>query len=129
MDFGPLIRNLFGPNVNPNLVEALVDIISILTVSTFCLLIVLFLIWLERKVIARFQDRMGPNRVGGGWGLAQTLADVGKLLTKELVTPFGADKAAYNLAPFLIVMTALLMWAVMPFTANMVGVDLNIGLF
>lgn len=129
MDFGPLLRNLFGPNANPNLVEAVVDIASILTVSTFCLLIVLFLIWLERKVIARFQDRMGPNRVGGSWGLGQTLADVGKLLTKELVTPYGADKAAYNIAPFLIVMTALLMWAVMPFTANMVGVDLNIGLF
>lgn len=129
MDFGPLIRSLFGPNMSPALAEALVDIISIITVSTFCLLIVLFLIWLERKVIARMQDRMGPNRVGGRFGLAQTLADVGKLLTKEFVTPYGADAAAYNIAPFLIVMTALLMWAVMPFTANMVGVDLNIGLF
>ena len=129
MDFGPLIRSLFGPNVNPNLVEFLVDLISIITVSTFCLLIVLFLIWLERKVIARMQDRIGPNRVGGNFGLAQTVADVGKLLTKEFVTPYGADKAAYNIAPFLIVMTSLLMWAVMPFTANMVGVDLNIGLF
>ena len=129
MDFGPLIRNLFGPNVSPALVEALVDIVSIITVSTFCLLIVIFLIWLERKVIARMQDRIGPNRVGGRFGLAQTVADVAKLLTKEFVTPYGADKAAYNIAPFLIVMTALLMWAVMPFTANMVGVDLNIGLF
>ncbi|MFK7804321.1 MAG: NADH-quinone oxidoreductase subunit NuoH [Anaerolineae bacterium] len=129
MDFGPLIRDLFGPNVSPNLVEFLVDLISIISVSTFCLLIVLFLIWLERKVIARMQDRIGPNRVGGRFGLAQTVADVGKLLTKELVTPYGADKAAYNIAPFLIVMTSLLMWAVMPFTANMVGVDLNIGLF
>lgn len=129
LDFGPLLRSLFGPNVSPALVEALVDIISIITVSTFCLLIVIFLIWLERKVIARMQDRIGPNRVGGRFGLAQTVADVAKLLTKEFVTPYGADKAAYNLAPFLIVMTALLMWAVMPFTANMVGVDLNIGLF
>ena len=129
LDFGPLLRSLFGPNVSPALVEALVDVISIITVSTFCLLIVIFLIWLERKVIARMQDRIGPNRVGGRFGLAQTVADVAKLLTKEFVTPYGADKAAYNIAPFLIVMTALLMWAVMPFTANMVGVDLNIGLF
>ncbi|MEM9775567.1 MAG: NADH-quinone oxidoreductase subunit NuoH [Chloroflexota bacterium] len=128
LDFGPILRSLF-PNASPALAEALVDIISIITVSTFCLLIVIFLIWLERKVIARMQDRIGPNRVGGRFGLGQTVADVAKLLTKEFVTPYGADKAAYNIAPFLIVMTALLMWAVMPFTANMVGVDLNIGLF
>ena len=126
LDFGPFLRSLLGDGP---WVEAVVDIISIITVSTFCLLIVLFLIWLERKVIARMQDRIGPNRVGGRFGLGQTVADVVKLLTKEFVTPTGADKVAYNLAPFLIVMTALLMWAVMPFTANMVGVDLNIGLF
>lgn len=129
MDFGPFIRWLVGGDTSSDFVEFMVDLISIITVSTFCLLIVIFLIWLERKVIARMQDRIGPNRVGGHFGLGQTVADVGKLLTKELVTPFGADKLSYNIAPFLIVMTALLMWAVMPFTANMVGVDLNIGLF
>lgn len=109
--------------------EVVIDILGVLTVSTFCLLIVIFLIWLERKVIARIQDRIGPNRVGGKFGLLQTVADVLKLLTKEAITPAGADWVAYNLAPFLIVMTALLMWAVMPFTATWVGVDLNIGLF
>lgn len=109
--------------------EVLIDVLGILSVSTFCLLIVIFLIWLERKVIARIQDRIGPNRVGGRFGLLQTVADVLKLLTKEAITPAGADWVAYNLAPFLIVMSALLMWAVMPFTATWVGVDLNIGLF
>lgn len=110
-------------------VEPVLDIIGILIVSTFCLLIVIFLIWLERKVIARFQDRVGPNRVGGKYGLGQTVADVLKLLTKELITPAGADWLTYNIAPFLIVITALLMWAVMPFSSALVGVDLNIGLF
>lgn len=110
-------------------VELVLDILGILAVSTFCLLIVIFLIWLERKVIARMQDRIGPNRVGGRYGLGQTVADVLKLLTKESITPSGADWVAYNFAPFMIVMTALLMWAVMPFTPQWVGVDLNIGLF
>lgn len=110
-------------------VELVLDVIGILIVSTFCLLVVIFLIWLERKVIARIQDRIGPNRVGGRWGLLQTVADVLKLLTKEDIIPVGADKLAYNLAPILIVMAALLMWAVMPFAPGVIGVDLNIGLF
>lgn len=89
--------------------------IGVVVVSTFCLLIVIFLIWLERKVIARIQDRVGPNRVGGRYGLLQTVADVLKLLTKEDIMPSGADFWAYNLAPLLTVIAALLMWAVMPF--------------
>jgi NADH-quinone oxidoreductase subunit H len=110
-------------------VEAVLDLIGIFTVSTFCLLIVIFLIWLERKVIARIQDRIGPNRVGGKWGLLQTVADVLKLLSKETITPAGADKWAYNIAPFSIVMAALLVWAVLPFAPDVVGVDLDVGLF
>ena len=110
-------------------VEAVLDTIGIFVVSTFCLLIVIFLIWLERKVIARIQDRIGPNRVGGKWGLLQTVADVLKLLSKETITPIGADWWAYNIAPFAIVMAALLVWAVLPFAPGVVGVDLNVGLF
>ncbi len=110
-------------------VEVVLDIIGILVVSTFCLLIVVFLIWLERKVIARMQDRIGPNRVGGKYGLLQTVADVLKLLTKESFTPANADRVPYEIAPFIIVISALLMWAVMPFAPGVIGVDLNIGVF
>lgn len=120
------LRQLWG---NAPWVELVLDIIGVLVLSTFCLLIVLVLIWLERKLIARIQDRIGPNRVGGKYGLLQSLADALKLLSKELITPFGADKWAYNLAPFLVVMASLLMWAVIPFAPNVIGVDLNIGLF
>jgi NADH-quinone oxidoreductase subunit H len=110
-------------------VEPLLDLAGVLVVSTFCLLIVIFLIWLERKVIARIQDRIGPNRVGGKYGLLQTVADVMKLLSKETITPAGADWWPYNLAPLLIVMASLVMWAVLPFAPGVLGVDLNIGLF
>ncbi|MCB0026790.1 MAG: NADH-quinone oxidoreductase subunit NuoH [Anaerolineales bacterium] len=116
-------------SMDPALVDVITDILKVMTVSTFCLLIVILLIWLERKVIARMQDRVGPNRVGGKYGLGQTVADVLKLLTKEDIIPFGADSLTYNIAPLLIVMTALLMWAVMPFSSNAIGVDLNLGLF
>jgi NADH-quinone oxidoreductase subunit H len=120
------LRQVWGDAV---WVEAVLDLIGVVTVSTFALLIVLFLIWLERKVIARIQDRIGPNRVGGRFGLLQTVADVIKLLTKEDITPTGADRLAYNLAPIMIVMASLLMWAVMPFAPGVIGVDLNIGVF
>ena len=126
MNLFDFLRQLWG---DQPWVEPLLDIISILAISTFCLLIVIFLIWLERKVIARMQDRIGPNRVGGRYGLLQTVADVLKLLTKEQITPSGADYLIYNIAPILTVMAALLVWAVLPFAPGLIGVDLNIGLF
>jgi NADH-quinone oxidoreductase subunit H len=123
---GEYLTSVYGDTAWVSVVR---DIAAVLVISTFCLLIVIFLIWLERKVIARMQDRIGPNRVGGRYGLLQTVADVLKLLTKESLTPAGADWWAYNLAPLLIVMTALLMWAVIPFGPGAIGVNLNIGVF
>ncbi|MBP6470330.1 MAG: NADH-quinone oxidoreductase subunit NuoH [Chloroflexi bacterium] len=120
------LRELWG---NQPWVDFLMNVLGVVILSTFCLLIVIFLIWLERKVIARIQRRIGPNRVGGRYGLLQTVADVIKLLIKEDITPTGADKVAYLLAPFLTVMAALMVWAVMPFAPNIIGVDLNIGVF
>ncbi len=120
------LRELWG---NQPWVDFLMNVLGVVILSTFCLLIVIFLIWLERKVIARIQRRIGPNRVGGRYGLLQTVADVIKLLIKEDITPTGADKVAYLLAPFLTVMAALMVWAVMPFAPNIIGVDLNIGIF
>jgi NADH-quinone oxidoreductase subunit H len=105
------------------------DIIGVVVISTFLLLIAIVLIWLMRKVIARMQKRVGPNRVGGRYGLLQPVADVMKLLSKEQITPAGADRLAYELAPILVVVASLLVWAVIPFAPGLIGVDLNIGLF
>ena len=109
--------------------ELIVDVVQIFILGTFLLLIVLFLIWLERKLISRFQDRIGPNRVGGRYGLLQAVADALKMITKEYITPSGADRIAYNMAPFIIVVSALLMWAVIPFAPGVIGTDLNVGVF
>jgi NADH-quinone oxidoreductase subunit H len=109
-------------------VDTVMALLGVITVATFCLVIALFLIWFERKVIARFQDRIGPNRVGGKFGLLQTLADALKLFTKEDLVPAGADRVPFNLAPILAVMSALLLWAVIPFAPGVIGTDLNVGI-
>jgi len=83
-------------------------------------------VWVERKVVSRFQDRIGPNRVGP-FGLIQPFADIIKLLIKEDTTPGGADRVVYNLAPMLSMMSVLILWAVVPIAPTMLGVDLNIG--
>ncbi len=84
------------------------------------------LIWLERKWIARLQDRLGPNRVGP-FGLFQVFADMVKIFLKEDITPRGADRVLFALAPVLAVAGVLGLWAVIPFAANAFGVDLNVG--
>ncbi|MDX1615153.1 MAG: NADH-quinone oxidoreductase subunit NuoH [Candidatus Promineifilaceae bacterium] len=123
------LRDVWAGDMPAWLIEVILDVVGILSVSTFMLLVVLYLIWIERKVAARIQDRIGPNRVGGRFGLLQTVADALKLLTKEHITPAGADKVAFNLAPLIIVVAALLVWAVIPFAPGVIGTDLNIGVF
>lgn len=88
---------------------------------------VVFLIWYERKLIGRLQDRFGPNRVGP-WGMFQPVADMLKIFTKELITPNGVDWVAYNLAPVLSVAAVLMMWAVTPFSKTFFGVNISVGI-
>jgi NADH-quinone oxidoreductase subunit H len=95
-------------------------------VGTFGFSLVIFTIWLERKLYGRIQDRLGPNRVGP-WGIFQTFPDMIKIFTKEYITPIGADKVVYNLAPILSVSAVLLTWAVIPFAQTIVGTDVNVG--
>lgn len=111
------------------LINGVSDLAGVIIICTFNLLIVIVLIWFERKVVARIQDRIGPNRVGGRYGLLQPIADVIKLLTKEDITPAGADKLAYNVAPLVVVVAALMMWAVIPFAPGVSGTNLNVGVF
>ncbi len=85
------------------------------------------LIWLERRLLALWQDRYGPNRVGP-FGLLQVLADMVKIFSKEDWIPPFADRATFVLAPCIIVATTLLSFAVIAFAPGFVVCDLNIGL-
>ncbi len=93
---------------------------------------VLILIWVARKVIARMQDRLGPNNSGtwaGPYALFQTLADAIKILTKELIIPDGADRWVFLAAPIVVLGAALLVWLVIPFGPTLQGMDPDIGIF
>jgi NADH-quinone oxidoreductase subunit H len=84
------------------------------------------LIWLERRLLALWQDRYGPNRVGPA-GLLQVLADTIKLIWKEDWIPPFADKPVFIIAPAVIMITVLMTFAVIPFAPNILVADLNIG--
>ena len=85
------------------------------------------LIWLERRTLALWQDRYGPNRVGP-FGLLQSLADMIKIFFKEDWIPPFADKTIFVIAPSIVVATVLMSFAVIPFMENIYVVDLNVGL-
>jgi NADH-quinone oxidoreductase subunit H len=88
----------------------------------------LFLVLLERKVAAWFQLRLGPNRVGFH-GLMQTIADALKLVSKELTVTIKADKFLYNLAPYFVIVSALMALSLFPFSKELQAFDINIGVF
>ena len=111
----------------PSVVSILQKLVAAFILTNFCLLTPLLTIWLERKVSARFQDRLGPNRVGP-FGLFQGFADIVKLITKEDITPAGADKTVFNIGPVIAVASVVGIWAVIPFTSTMVGTDINVGI-
>src|SRR6201988_899082 len=71
--------------------HVLIGFIGVLLLLSLLMVLDIFLVWVERKVVSRFQDRIGPNRVGP-FGLIQPFADIIKLLIKEDITPSGADK-------------------------------------
>src|SRR4030095_695075 len=106
--------------------QILIGFLGILILISLLMVLDIFLVWIERKVVSRFQDRIGPNRVGP-FGLIQPFADIIKLLIKEDITPQGADKVVYNLAPILSMMSVLVLWAVVPLAPTIAGVDLNVG--
>jgi NADH-quinone oxidoreductase subunit H len=115
----PLVRPLLAagdPLFAKGVDLGIVVVVIVKTVATFAVLMVavLFMVWFERKVIARvFQNRIGPNRAGP-FGLLQTLADGIKLFFKEDLAPDAADLRIFRLAPYLSAVPAFLLFAIIP---------------
>ena len=89
----------------------------------------IILIYMERKVCAAFQCRIGPDRVGGRGGLLQVPADVIKILTKEIISLKNSDKFLYALAPFLVIMASILTFSCLPWNKGGEILHMNIGIF
>jgi NADH-quinone oxidoreductase subunit H len=106
---------------------ALISVLTIVGVLLVVMTIAAGDIWIERRLLAVWQDRYGPNRVGP-FGLMQVVADVIKLLTKEDWIPPFADRAVFILAPCIVVATVLLSFSVIPYGPDIHVVSLNIGL-
>jgi len=86
------------------------------------------LIYMERKVCAFFQCRLGPNRVGK-WGSIQVFADVIKMLIKEIIELKHADKFLYELAPFMVIIASVMAFSCIPINKGMEILDFNVGVF
>ena len=110
---------------NEILVYALMAILPLVWIIPFAL----FAVWMERKVAAHMQDRLGPMRVGGWHGWSQTIADIAKLIQKEDIIPTSADRRLFNLAPFVVFTGSYAAFAAIPFSAAFIGSEINIGLF
>ncbi len=125
---GEWLRGLLaGWHLPGGLATVIIYLIGIIVLTVFAMVLDIMLVWVERKVVARFQDRLGPNRIGP-FGLIQPFADIIKMVIKEDTTPAGADKVVYNIAPVLAATSVILLWAILPLASSIYGVDLNVGL-
>ncbi len=103
--------------------------VKVVLVFTVLLVSVMFMVWFERKVVSDMQNRIGPN-VAGPWGMLQTLADGIKLFFKEDLTPAGADRFVFKLAPYLSLIPAFLMFSIVPIAGDFSdGNDGSVELF
>jgi NADH-quinone oxidoreductase subunit H len=121
-----MIQEWLNSHFNPTFALATEFILVGLAAITLFALLGLILVFMERKVAAVMQIRLGPNRVGPK-GIFQTTADTLKLILKEGLVPDGADKFLFNLAPFIVMVVAMLILAPIAFARNFQIWDINIG--
>ena len=124
-----LLEQLPGFREFPSIVQTFLPmLLGCLVCLALVALFPLIAVWLERKISAHMQDRLGPMRVGGWHGWAQTIADGVKLLTKEDIIPKEADKLLFKLAPLVVFVGGFAAFVVLPFSEQFIVSDLNIGI-
>ena len=129
VDLASFLREIMiNLGFHPMLASLIMTFLQGVAILTFILLNVMYLVYLERKLSAYFQQRLGPNRLGPR-GLFQIIADVIKLFTKEDIIPCKVDRWMFRLAAIVIFIPTMMIFAVIPFGKNMIAADLNIGLF
>jgi NADH-quinone oxidoreductase subunit H len=102
-------------------------LVSLVVIMSFVGFNAAYLVWVERKGAGRFQRRPGPTEAGFA-GLLQPIADALKLLSKQLIVPDGVDRTLFRVAPLLMMAPALMSLAVIPFSENLAGRNINVGL-
>jgi NADH-quinone oxidoreductase subunit H len=107
-----------------NLIMSVVYFVAVAAIVTFNIIIIL---WIDRRVSAFFQERIGPNRVGP-LGLLQPINDAVKLIGKESIIPAAVDKTVYKIAPIFIFTVTIMLYAVLPYGKDLHAVNLNVGI-
>ena len=130
-DFG-IIAGRIHEFLTTHMSAGLATFLECLGVAVFILLlyviVAVIMIYMERKVCAAFQCRLGPNRVGP-WGTIQLICDMIKMLTKEIISIRKSDKFLYNLAPFIVILASVMAFSCLPFGRGLEVLDFNVGIF
>ncbi len=121
--------DLLSSFLGRGLAQVVVAVVVALILITLMLVSAIFFVWLERKVSARIQDRLGPTRVGGKFGWLQTLADGLKLLVKEDIIPARADQMLFRMGPYIALVGSYLAYLALPFGDGVVAQNMNIAVF
>ncbi|MBK5278606.1 MAG: NADH-quinone oxidoreductase subunit NuoH [Bacteroidia bacterium] len=120
------ITNLLNETFSPFWAGLIMMVSLGVALLLFYAVLGLYLVYAERKICARMQNRMGPNRVGP-LGIFQTIADLIKLLLKELIYIKNADNFLFNIAPFIVIVASIMAIGSIPFAKGLQAIDLNIG--
>jgi len=118
-----LVKNL---GIDPGLFGIILMVLKAVGAVSFLAVVGGMMTWFERRIAARMQSRLGPNRVGPQ-GLLQWLADGVKLMMKEDLIPDGADRSLFKLAPYLCVVGVFGTFVVLPWGQDLIAADLNVG--
>ncbi len=130
-DFSPLTKSIdevLRSSMSSFWAVTIEMVIAAVLFLLFYAVIGLFLVYAERKVCAFIQNRLGPNRVGP-YGVFQTVADLIKLLFKEVIPIKNADSFLFNLAPYIVIIVNFMLLAAIPYAKGLQAIDFNIGVF